>query len=561
MYENHAVPESKAINETSNAPYQFGSSTSALQTLRNERKYASSAHPLEQRKKARLSNGAPRSSIYAPRETSHRFMSPELPQIYDRRRSTQESASEVPGRRFRHPTPQYYSSPLTGRPNTRDDYERASMIGSRTGATESTVSTNAPSTVWDELEDIKTRIRQLEMTEILPNSSRATISGVVNDRPLTANTTVTNASSSPKRAAPRDSSSPLTSIYGEPLGDSTAAAALEIALAQAKADISSTMYRSMEIAVKNAIAMANMSTSSANRQQPLSNVTDRQLRRKADNLCRSLIDVCIALSNERMEWNNASSRPGSAYHDAPTSSRPNSAYHDAIEIHSSDAADRTSPTFQRGRSPERKISLGEGSNTINLSEAEFLNRMDPRQYPFRKGSTANSAIERFTSNSQYPASSPLAQPSIQISRSSTVLHRTRPHTSEDTSEQQQQQRPPPLRPLSRAVTDFNFSRAQGASHLQHSRESSIQRHSNAAQVSPLHRPPSSLLAFPEYNEQRTPSVKSSSIPFRPSSGTEGSPAPFTSPALRYLDKAGTPSSTGSTRSRLEELRAKIARHG
>ena len=522
-----------------------------MQPIRNEKKYASSAHPFDQRKKARLSSGPARSNLYAPRETAHRLTSPELPQIYDRRRSAQGPASELPSRRYRHPTPQYFSSPLTGRPNTRDDYERGSLIGSRTGATESTVSTNTSSTVWDELEDIKTRIQHLELTKILPSSGRASMSGALSDRPLTANTTLTNTSSSPKRATVGEPPSLQTSTYGEPLRDSAAAAALATALEQSKPDITPALYQSMEVAVNNAVAIANMSTT-AGRQQPLSNVTDRQLRRKADNLCRSLIDVCIALSKERLEWNERNSRPGREYHEEPISSRPSSAYHDAIETHASDAADAASPTFQRGRSPERRISLGEGSSTVKLSEAEFLHRMDPKQYPLTNGTTANHAIARFTGQAQHSASSPLPKPDIQISQSSSVLQRTRPYTSEIVIDQP---RPPPLRPLSRAVTDYNFSRTQ------RSRGSSVQRNPPPpAQISPLHRPPSSVLAFPEYNDQYTPSVKSSGIPFRPASVIGSSPVPFT-PALRYQEKVAAPSSMESKKSRLEELKAKIARHG
>jgi len=80
--------------------------------------------------------------------------------------------------------------------------------------TESTVSTTAPSTVWDELEDLKSRIHRLELTGKLPATSGAAMSHASNERPATATTTVTTMSSSPKRGR-GNSISPVEPVAAE----------------------------------------------------------------------------------------------------------------------------------------------------------------------------------------------------------------------------------------------------------------------------------------------------------------------------------------------------------
>lgn len=79
---------------------------------------------------------------------------------------------------------------------------------SKNDGTESTMSTTAPSTVWDELDDLKSRIRKLELTGKLPSSSAAAMSSMAGERPRTATTTVTTVSSSPKHKQKASSNSP-----------------------------------------------------------------------------------------------------------------------------------------------------------------------------------------------------------------------------------------------------------------------------------------------------------------------------------------------------------------
>ena len=175
--------------------------------------------------------------------------------------------------------------------------------------TESTVSTTAPSTIWDELEDLKSRIHRIELTGKLPATSGAAISRASNDRPPTATTTVTTMSSSPKRGR-GNSLSPTESnmIDGRP---NDAHPLLTSALAKSKSLLSAEVYKALEATTADALAITAM-MGSAGQLGPISSsqstvgggantVTDRQVRRKADSMCRSLTELCLALSEGKSD--------------------------------------------------------------------------------------------------------------------------------------------------------------------------------------------------------------------------------------------------------------------
>lgn len=194
--------------------------------------------------------------------------------------------------------------PPRGQP---DETERAPPPPRHEG-TESTVSTTAPSTVWDELDDLKSRIRNLEVTGKLP-SSGAAMSG--NGRPQTATTTVTTVSSSPKRTR-QHSLSPA-----EPHAEveESLHPLLQSALAKAQGQLTTAAYRALEACANDALAIAQTSTSAQH--QPVAQSTlERTLKRRADNLCRSMTELCIALAEPRgpfspSERRGSSSRPAS----------------------------------------------------------------------------------------------------------------------------------------------------------------------------------------------------------------------------------------------------------
>lgn len=170
--------------------------------------------------------------------------------------------------------------------------------------TESTASTTAPSTVWDELDDLKSRIRKLELTGKLPPTSGAAMSQVSGERPPTATTTITTVSTSPKRGRGISTSPVDSHCAGLPTCEIHPL--LHSALAKLKPLLSEEVYRALEATASDALTIAAMM---GNVGQPgpifsaqsvagsnVSTVTDRQLRRKADSMCRSLTELCLALS-------------------------------------------------------------------------------------------------------------------------------------------------------------------------------------------------------------------------------------------------------------------------
>lgn len=160
--------------------------------------------------------------------------------------------------------------------------------------TESTVSTAAPSTVWDELDDLKSRIRKLEITGKLPLSSAAAMSTA--DRPRTATTAATTMSGSPKH-----NKMPATlpsAIEGVP---SDVHPLLHEAMTNVKAVVSHDVYQKLQLTAQDALTIAQMVSldpEAAGLSQGAYNTADRQLSRKAESMCRSLTELAIALSAE-----------------------------------------------------------------------------------------------------------------------------------------------------------------------------------------------------------------------------------------------------------------------
>ena len=284
------------------------------------------AAPLEELNRSRYYGANSRSTPTTPRAFGSREISPESHVSYSGRRpSVPDPVLPARNSSYRQSnlsqsTPRTYnSSPLVSR--TADIHDTPETSRAADG-TESTVSTTAPSTVWDELEDLKSRIHRLELTGKLPATSGAAISRASNDRPPTATTTVTTMSSSPKRGR-GNSISPIESVEnpradGHPL--------LHSALAKSKSLLSTEVYKALEIAASDALAITAMMGTSG-QPGPISSsqstiggasgpVTDRQVRRKADSMCRSLTELCLALSeakNEpsRPQNNQAAIRPSS----------------------------------------------------------------------------------------------------------------------------------------------------------------------------------------------------------------------------------------------------------
>lgn len=253
-----------------------------------------------------------RPSPITPRTTSFQDSQSEVGSAYSRRRpSVTESNGGVPSRASQLRSANLYgqsraynSSPLVPRSVEVSSHHPAETNHGVEG-TESSASTAAPSMIWDELDDLKSRIHRLELTGKPPATSAAAMSRVSDERPATAVTNATTMSASPKRGsggnAPTADATSTTSSQREsqPL--------LLSALSKTKSIVTPDVYHAIESAATDALALTSM-MGAPGQLGPISSgastiggggsVTDRQLRRKAESICRSLTELCLALADE-----------------------------------------------------------------------------------------------------------------------------------------------------------------------------------------------------------------------------------------------------------------------
>ncbi|KAI1375045.1 hypothetical protein F4677DRAFT_152574 [Hypoxylon crocopeplum] len=251
-----------------------------------------------------------RGSPLTPRSLAFQDAPPDQSPAYSRRRQPSiDNGTPVPSRmsslkqsnvNYSHPRT-YSSSPLVPK-SMEAQKQDAQLEDSNHGVegTNSTASTAAPSTVWDELDDLKSRIHRLELTGKLPPTSGAAMSRASEERPPTAHTNATTLSASPKRGSgsavqPLDANS--IQREGHPI--------LHSALVKSRNFLSAEVFEALETAANDALALSLM-MGTAGQPGPISSgassigsgttITDRQLRRKADSICRSLTELCLALS-------------------------------------------------------------------------------------------------------------------------------------------------------------------------------------------------------------------------------------------------------------------------
>jgi hypothetical protein len=272
---------------------------------------AASAHPGEDLGRSRASTSTIRPSPVTPRSIIFQEPSSENSN-YSRRRSSitdnnvsgQSRSSAYKSMHHGH-NKTYNSSPLV----RSFDFQMPSNVDTGNGGegTESTLSNTAPSTVWDELDDLKSRIHRLELTGKLPSTSGAAVSRLSDDRPPTATTTATTMSSSPKRVenGQRQNKDAVSTTSSHHHRESHSI--LQSALVKSKALLDADVYQALESAANDAISLASMMgtpgqpgpiSGSASTIGSNATVTDRQLRRKAESVCRSLTELCLALGEE-----------------------------------------------------------------------------------------------------------------------------------------------------------------------------------------------------------------------------------------------------------------------
>lgn len=321
----------------------------------------------------------------------------------------------------------YNSSQLArgAEPNSRPSPEQ----GLGVEGTDSTASTPGPCTVWDELDEIKSRIQRLELTGNLPSSSGTTGSRLSDERPATANTTVTSMSLSPKRLTGRSTEATVPATSPK-----EAHGVLNSTLATIKPLVSADVYRALDAAAQEAIGLSSM-MGSPGLPGPISsgtstigsgnNVTDRQLRRRADGVCRSLTELCVALSE------SLGTQPGSTQ--AVPSAAP------------SQLDGPSTPTLPRSYSglqfPQRRSSIAVDTGvTKAVSSPRALSRLEERRTNLMNGSSLASPRLSISNGSDAGARSLAvgrtrrAVPDDADDGTSTILSRSRRAGTEEPDE-------------------------------------------------------------------------------------------------------------------------------
>ena len=393
---------------------------------------------------------------------------------------------------YRHPislyqmNDQYNSSPLNGYPNT--GLTSSSRRASRAGGTESSVSTAAPSTVWDELETLKSRINNLELSGKTPTPSGAANATGLGQRPATAGTTMTTLSSFPKHSRLKSGSQGVSPPKAP--AENNTHPLLHSALDRAREIVNNDVFRALEATASDALALVAMTgnqeaTHNTNVTNGASMTIDRTLRRKADSMCRSLTELGITLSETKSEpepW-KARSRAGSR-----------------------DTATNGQSTID-GPTPFRSTSIEPDPTRVS---SRAMSRYEARRASIQ---ASNSNLSRRGSSVFEPAAATPTQQQPQLpppsSRTPSVILRHRTEASE--------------RPLSRALTEAGGQSGQRPS----PREYTSQH--------PLPNQP-----------QRSPSVQSS-MPQRKSYFTTPNYSPITpgvsgGSSRRYFENATPPSS-------------------
>ena len=338
------------------------------------------------------------------------------------------------------------------------------------------------------------------------------MSSVGVDRPRTAATTATTLSTSPKHdrkaSNPSAGSDVVTNVSQvHPL--------LQSALAKGKDMLSREVYNALEITVADALRLSSIlgsgpplsgSASVANGYSP----SDRQARRKADSVCRSLTELCLALSEEQV----AKQRPASHGRDS------NSHQQNGFE----ETSPAPAPSYQRSGSHEP-----EGTIRRRSTASRVPSRLDAR-----RSSLANTAIPPppLPDSKQSPSPSSEA-PTRRLSRLSTSGRTRRLQTGDDNEESG-----PPTRSISRAATDVSTATStpripprQRISHEYRTSNSTIGPQQNRSPTSPSQPQQQQQSSLP-----RTPSISQSGIPFRRSYMT---PATYTPATSRSSIQAGS----------------------
>ena len=320
---------------------------------------------------------------------------------------------------------------------------------------DSSVDSQPEDAVWDELDELKSRIKKLELTGKSIPPSGATVSTDL-DRPRTATTAPTTIDSSPKHETTRETEkrpdgnpemNTINSAAEYAVGGPNTAnihPLLHSALATAKPLLNASLYRTLEATAADALQLAALTGSAGPQGTAFSaaaiingvTASDRHVRRKADNMCRNLTDLCLALCDGKNEAPSSMSSP--------------------VMV---DSSAKNSPTIRYpGSSP------GMNGGAISRMGSRPMSRLEARRTSIL-GSQAGSSLGNspLGSGEDLSASEQESSPSYlkvqdrrPVDRAPSRLQAARLRRHEEDDED------PTIRPHSRAVTDAGRNRSGGS---------------------------------------------------------------------------------------------------
>ena len=173
--------------------------------------------------------------------------------------------------------------------------------------TDSSVESQTADTVWDELDELKSRIKKLESGDKKkPSTSSAAASGDSSDRPRTATTAPTTINSSPKQSRKQDLGDPQKDTPSLPAAEQNEGGSISAnlhpllhdALSRSRDGLPPSVFHNLEAVVADALQLAAL-TGSAAASTTGGVMNERQVRRRVDNLCRNMTDLCISLRDSK----------------------------------------------------------------------------------------------------------------------------------------------------------------------------------------------------------------------------------------------------------------------
>ena len=502
------------------------------------RSSAASAHPLDDLGRTRYFGSSSRASLAAGSTVN----GPTLPRyglLGGRRKSTVESKSKSGGTltQVHPPAPYAYtssksydsSSPLVHRANGPVQQTSARDVH-RAEGTDSTASTNAPSTVWDELGDLKSRIRTLELTGRLPPSSGVETSNGLSERPRTATTTMTTMSSSPKRGTGE------TATAGSTAMDGTVTAGihplLHAALTRSKSLLGAEVYRALEGTASDALLLAVMA-SNVNQTGTMvtgspsvigsGSMSERHIRRKADSICRGLTELCIALGDEKA----TTIKTGAAVKGSPSTARTGSrdSPYNRVLLHRAHGGAREDSSREASLEPESRHVPADRAPSRALVRAEARRT----SLLALKASNSNNNSPRGFAAAREPPSPAQGSPtsSFHANRASSITQ----NKGDDNNTKHVKSKYEPglttnIRAPSRAATEIN------PRHHQHDRSSTAKRNYTPSSIQVRRQRDGSSSSGPS-----TPNAINTSFTLKSSSSP--STIGLQQPGRHVLDRANT----------------------